>query len=444
MITRVFFISILFLLGIPALSLFLRDMDRPQSRQKIFYSGLAVFSLSLYLHLYLSILTPTGDSAYFASVMTHLTEESFYGFYDRLGITYPPLFNYTFFLFAHLLRYFGIPLDWKYLSFVFCLKLPGMFCEFAMAALLLRQARKTPGGAPRALLLYLILLNPGYLLVTSYISQVDAIYTLFLVLTVCLIMEHRLKLSYFCFAAAILFKFQAVFVTPVLICAIVNQVILHDFSWKRFFSHLTAGLCAIACMAASYLPFVFSFSSGSYSEGGMLHNFTSSVESYGLASQNAYNFWVLVGYNWHDDFERFGPLSCSTWGIFFIILLVLLTFLLFSRNRDDDTAYPQLAALLVSGTFCFSVRMMARYLYPAVVFLVLAYAAFPTRKRLWSAAAFSIAFFLATGFNYLVYPAALSSDRLVLPRVIACYVIACFAWLAFDLWRQNKASPGKE
>lgn len=446
MIFRIFSISIVFLLisfalfccfyEAPFRTKFLK-IPRP-SDHVIFFLEMAIIALSLYLSLFLSILTPRGDSAYFATVIAKLLDEPFSGFYTHSGITYPPLFNYLFYLLGLFLRHFGIPIDCTYRSFVFFIKLPGICCEFLMAALIYQLAKKYTEDTPRIIILFLVLLNPGYLFITCYISQVDALYTFFMLLTLYLIYIRRLRTSYFAFAAAILFKFQAIFITPVLIFAIINQVFLHDFGWKKFFAHLGSGLLAIACMALSYLPFAYDFSFGATSQG-ILENFTSSVASYGYASQNAYNFWTLIGYNWYKANTFLGPFPCNTWGTIFIILLVFLSILLFWKNRHDTSIYPQLAALLVSGTFCFSVKMMARYLYPAIILLIFGYTLKPTLKRLTCAVSFSIAFFLASTFNYMVYPHRLYSRSLVLPYVISFYVLACFFFLVYTIWSEGKS-----
>lgn len=409
------------------------------SAKSAFFLELSILFLSIYLHLYLAVLTPNGDSVYFSNIMTRLTEEPFFGFYERTGITYPPLFNYTFFCLGKLLQLLHIPFNWRFRSFIFCIKLPGILCEFLMALIIYRTARKYLTENKRYLSLFLILVNPGYLMVTSYISQIDALYSFFVLLTLFLIANRHLKTAYFTFAAGILFKFQTLFIGPVLLLAIIEQVILHDFSPRRFFTHLFAGLSAIACMVLSYIPFLYDFHVGLSAQMGLTHNFTSSVEGYGRASTNAYNFWTLLGYNLKYDSEYFGPLPCRVWGIIFIVLLVMLcgVFFFFAVRTDRRhlcrplaaSLYPMFAAFIVSGIFCFSMRMMARYLYPAVVLLIYAYALKPTKKRLFCTLSFSVAFFLNVWCDFMVYPYAEYRKELILPYLISFYMLGCFLGL---------------
>lgn len=435
MITRLFLICTLYLLF--ALLLYRYCHSKRCSEKITFIIELFVLFLSVYLNLFLALLTPTGDSVYFSSVMARLTENGFFGFYDNAGITYPPLFNYLFFLLAKLLTALGVPLKWSYRAFVFGVKLPGIICVFLMAALIFQTARRYLPEKKQVLPLFLILLNPGYMLVTSYICQIDALYSFFSLLTLYLIVNKHLKTAYFAFAAGILFKFQTLFIGPVLVFAIIDQVLLRNFSWKRFFSHLFTGLSAIACMIASYIPFLYDFHSKKSGEQPLLYNFTTSVSGYGRASTNAYNFWTLSGRNLRYDTETFGPLSCSAFGMIFLILLVGACIFFFFRNRRDISIYPLLAAFLVSGIFCFSVRMMARYLYPALALLILSYAMKPSRNRFLCAVSFSAAFLLNVWCDYLVYPYAAYHDRLILPYVISAYMLGCFAWLFYTLFEES-------
>ncbi len=461
MLIRLFLFSLLYL-GC-TLFLYRRCVRSGMPSEKCFYLELCILFLSVYLSLYLSVLTPNGDSVYLITVLKNLTEKPLFGFYDRLGITYPPLFNYLYFFLGKLIELLGIPFDWKYRSFIFCVKLPGILCLFLMAFLVWSEAKKHLPENERVLPLFLTLLNPGYLLVSCYICQVDALYAFFVLLTLCLIVNRCLKAAYFSFAAGILFKFQAVFIAPVLLFAIIDQILLHDFSRKRFFSHLFTGLAAIGCMLLSYLPFICEFRTGTFNQNGFAHNLASSVSGYGRASTNAYNFWTLIGLNLKRDTKMLGPLSCSGWGYLSIVLLVVLCACFFLKAAGirfpspqkkepcgnphanvprgnprmprplSSDLYPLLAAFLVAGVFCFSVRMMSRYLYPAIVLLIYACILRPTKKRLLCTVAFSLAFFCNVWCDYMVYPYSAYHNGLFLPYIFSFYTVLCFLGLTYTI-----------
>lgn len=397
---------------------------------------LVIISISLYGYLYLTIIAPFGDAPDFQKMMEQLLENGFFGMYEHGGITYPPLFQYLFFLLGKVMVLFHVPIDATKPAFSFCVKLPCILCVFLMAYLVYRTVQKYAEGRKRILILFLILWNPGYLFVTGYVCQVDALYVFFLVFTVWLLMEGRLRCSYFIFAMAILCKFQAVFITPVIAFAVMDQVILKDFSGKRFFSHLGAGMAAIGCMVLSYVPFSLRISTGEVTAGGFGSNFTGTIAGFGKASQNAYNFWTLVGYNEIPQTEMFGIFSCRTWGSIFLVLLVLLSVFFYIKGKKDVSMYPMLAALLVSGTFCFAVRMMSRYLYAAPVLLGLGYARKPTGKRLANAVLMSICFYLGTTVEYLVYPWRTYERGMIVPSLLSAFSIFCFCFLVYTIWSE--------
>lgn len=431
---RLLSICLIYLLG--AIFLYSFCGSKTVSVRKTFLLELIILFVSIYLHLFLAILTPNGDSVFLTSLTNRLVEKGFAGFYDNAGITYPPLFNYLFFIIGKVLVMLQVPLSWSYRSFIFAGKLPGICCEFLMALLIYNTAQKYLSETKRVLALYLILLNPGYYLVTSYICQFDALYSFFVLLTIYLITNYRLKIAYFTFAAAILFKFQALFIGPVLVFAIIDQVILQNFSWKRFFTHLATGLSAIACMALSYIPFINPSGTYSTEKQPLIYNFSSSVSGYGRASTNAYNFWTLMGRNLLYDSEKFGPISCLSWGILFIILIVALSIFIFFKGKRCLNLYPMTAALLVAGIYCFSVRMMARYLYPALALIFLGYAMKPSKKRFICSVSFSIAYFINTWADYMLYPYANYNRNLIFPYIASVYMICCFGFLVYTLLKE--------
>lgn len=414
------------------------------TEKHIFLMELFILAISSYLFLCLSILTVHGDSYAFANIIRALVEEPFCNFYANGGINYPPLFNYIYYVVGKIMQLLGVPFSFRSHAFIFGMKVPPIICEFLMAWMLYRQCRRHLRREQTIPVLMLILLNPGYLLVTAYISQVDAIYVFFMLLTLILIQGKKLKLSYFAFAAAIMTKFQAIFITPVIAFAIVQQVFLVDFNWKKFWKHLGSGLCAIACMALSYVPFLYHANDPAGAEVGLTDNFTTSIQSFGYASHNTYNFWCLMGYNYRKETELFGPLSCYHWGILFIILLVLLTIVLFIRRKKDTDALPLLAAFLIAGMYCFSIRMMNRYLYPAIVLLILAMILRPTVQRFICTIYFAIIFFKENMFTYQIYPYERYTSELFLPKLISVAMLLGFGFLLYIILSEGSRDIPKE
>lgn len=408
------------------------------SENTIFLVEVVIFSVSLYLNLTFGISNYSGDSSYFVSVVSRLSGEShpFAGLYANNAIIYPPLFYYLYYPISKIIIGLHIPVSNVSQAFILCIKFPAIVCEFAIAYILYCMAKHTLKKEQAIPVLLLTLLNPAFLFVTAFISQIDAIYVFFVFLTVWLLYHHRLKSAYFAFAAGIMFKFQTIFITPAVFYTIIHDVFMHDFNWKKFWTNLLCGLSAIFLMFVCYLPFVWDRANHAMYEGSVISNFTNSLKSYGFASQNTYNLWTLLGYNFLSQELSFGPLTCHMWGTIFIIVFVLLSMIAFCIYREDNGKLPLLAALLVSGTVCFATKMMPRYLYPAVVLLILGYVIQPTIKRFICAANFTICFFLLTFSDYIIYPRWKFSNELIWPKVVSVYFIACVAFLIYTVFRE--------
>ena len=175
-------------------------------------------------------------------------------------------------------------------------------------------------------------------------------------------------------------------------------------------------------MILSYLPFINSSASQTMYRQPLFNNFTSSIAGYGRASTNAYNLWTLLGRNLRYDSENFGPFSCLTWGIIFIILVAGSCIFFFIK----------------ASCRCFSVRMMARYLYPALALLFLGYAVKPSRNRLLCTIFFTLAFFLNTWGDYMLYPYDVYNDTLLYPYIVSVFMLCIFAFLVCTLILETK------
>ena len=405
-----------------------------------------MFGGIVYICLVLSTYEAIGDSVYVNSIVERLLTQSWVGFYDGHGITYPPLFNYLYYFVGLCCNVFSIPITWQSKLFVLMTKLPNILCLILMTYLVYKSGQKVK-TENQLLLFFMSLYQPGYILAGILVLQFDAIFTFFMLLTVYLLFTDRIKLSYFSFATAIMFKYQALFISPLILWVTIDKVILHNFSWKRFWSHLIAGLSAIACMALSFIPFLYGAKDSGFSVAGdtsVTSNFVANVSGYGRASTNGYNFWTLLGYNMEYDTNMFGPFTCATWGTLFLISLIVLSGVIFFKYKRIKTCYPMIAAFMTSGIFCFENKMMARYLYPTIILLVFAYAIHPTVKRLISSVLFSCAFFINIMYDFFIIPYAKAYDHSrPEPYIFSAFMLICFGYLCYVIISEIKISAVK-
>ena len=303
-----------------------------------------------------------GDMGAFISWMKGLQEDGFSGFYTKHGLAYPPLHIFT----VYILGIFNSALGFADNSMlqILLLKSPALICDVLTAGLIYIIAAKHMSRKAGLAGCFIYLLNPAAIFISSVWGQMDSIYTFFIVLMCYLVTEKKLKAAYFAFAASILFKYQGVIFAPVIICAILDQVILNKCTVKKFFSHLLVGLSAILAMVLLHLPFF----SGTTAEQSISESYGSAFSSYAYCSVNAYNFWAMLGLNWHTQEDTFLSITYNHWGTIAIVSLVIVSIVysLFARKKNITNRYFVIGTFVISTMFIYSVRMHERYLFPAI------------------------------------------------------------------------------
>ena len=303
------------------------------------------------------------------------------GFYGLNAFTdYPPGYMYILYVIGAIRSIFGIA-QASTLSIVLT-KLPAILCDMGIAWLIYKIACNRIKETGAAILAGIYLITPAILLDSAIWGQVDSVFTLCIVLMCYLITEKKLIPSYFVFAIGILIKPQSLIFTPVLIFGIVDQIFIQSYQedersvfYKKFWTNLGCGILAILMIGLLMLPFGFQDAFAQY---------TDTISSYPYASVNAYNFWTMLGKNWAAQTDKLFGIPYQVWGSFSIIVTVLFVGIIHFKGKDVRSKYYFSAAMLLTGVFTLSVRMHERYIYPAIILLLLAYAARP-RKKLFMA-----------------------------------------------------------
>ncbi len=242
-------------------------------------------------------------------------------------------------------------------ALVAALKLPALIFEMALISLVFYIAYQQAGTGWAALAAVLLSFNPGWMAVTAWWGQTDSIFVFFLLLTAYLLTRNRPRWAWVAYSLAWLTKFQSIIVFPLLLA----------LSVRRYgFRKTVEGLAIFALIVGVVtLPFFLS------AHFDALIPYLN-VDRFPQTSVNAFNFWYwLIGGWLPDDLPLLGSITFYQIGIGLLgiatALLCLRAWLV--RDRDDD--------LLLWATACFSffilpTQIHERYLYPAVVFLVLA------------------------------------------------------------------------
>ncbi len=397
-----------------------------------------MFGGIIYMCLVLSTYEAIGDSVWMEDNTTKLLSQGFWGFYDNRGIIYPPLYNYLYYIVGTIDNMLMIPIDWTSKLFILSGKIPNLTALLLMTFFIYKTGEKVK-KENQLLLFFMSLYQPGYLLAGVLVLQFDPLYTSFAILTLLLLYKGKLKWAYFAFAAGLMFKYQILFISPIILWVTIDKVILKNFTLKNFNAHLIAGVCAIGFILLAHLPFFYSLKNGFTADSTLTSNFEKSVVGFQRASTNGYNFWTLLGYNMESADSMWGPFTCATWGHIFLLMLIIISGILYFKYKGIRECFPMIAAFMTSGIFCFENKMMARYLYPTIILLVFAYAIHPTMKRLIASVLFSCAFFINIMYDFFIIPYAKAYDHSrPEPYIFSAFMLFFFGYLCYVIISEIK------
>lgn len=304
------------------------------------------------------------DMGCFFSWSRHIYSGGIKNFYSGdFFADYPPGYLYILYVIGWLRSILGLTQQ-DGLS-LFLIKLPAMSCDIIAGYMIYRSIRGKMAFSGVLFCMAVYLFLPAVYINSAVWGQVDAVYTLMLLLFLWGIVNDKLPLSYAAFGAGILIKPQMLFFAPILILAIIDKVILKNFSWKRFFTQLFCGIAAILGMLLLAMPFGLDL---------VLSRYMETLSSYPYATINAYNFWCMLGFNWSSQDKPFLFLSIAQWGTIFIVLACLCIVIIWLRTKKRDASlYYFLSGSLMLFLFTFSTHMHERYLFPAAVLYLLAF-----------------------------------------------------------------------
>lgn len=349
-------------------------------------------------------------------------------FYVKGSSDYPPFFIYILYVIGKIVElpgmnaYFGL-----------LVKLPSILADAATAYLVYRLAAKHLPYGIGLLAAAFYLFNPAIFINSTFWGQVDSFFTLLLVSALLLLLGGRMNSSAAVFAAAVLMKPQGIIFLPVLLFELVRLR-----SVKRF---ITAAAAAIGTGLAIILPF-----SLHQEPMWIVRLYTGTVGEYPYASVNAFNLFSLLGANFKSDESTLLLFSYHTWGMVFIVLVTLFSWLIYLRGRSVQWAFAA-ALLQIAGVFTLSSSMHERYLFPAAALCLFAWVQLRDKRLLYLAAGFSLTILINTysilygDFN--MSGGASNDFTLMFTSMLNVVLFVCLAKLLWDLGRTKKPQPAQ-
>ncbi|HSV50354.1 MAG TPA: glycosyltransferase 87 family protein [Candidatus Acidoferrales bacterium] len=331
-------------------------------------------------------------------------------------IDYPPFNVYLFYAFGSLGRAFSS------VDMSFFVKLAPTIFDVATSAVIFVFLRKHLTYKQALITTALYAFNPAIIFNVAVWGQFDAIYTFFLFLSMLLALKRKPELSAVVFGIAILTKPQSIALLP-----LIAVLIFKKDGVKRL-------LTSIAAFAATIFVVILPF------EWSNPVTFLSDIYfgaygNYQYTSINAFNFWGLFGL-WIPD----GNLSIVGWALFgsFAAFAMIVLYKRYHVAGDNLAIFA--AFMLLFAFFMLPTRIHERYLFPAIVMLVLL-VPFSKKMRLFYAGLTTTLFInQAYVLYYLNNNTFIPSGDLVVLAVSAINLIL-FIYASFILWAELKGRP---
>jgi dolichyl-phosphate-mannose-protein mannosyltransferase len=370
-------------------------------------------------------------------------------------------------------------------------KLPSVLADVAAIYVLYRVARSRDNHRSALLLAALYAAHPLTYVAGAAWGQVDSLLTLLLVLTVLMAIKGQWIAALPIYVLAVLVKPQALMFGPIGLAALIMDLAMHKDKQRRISALWGAGISALVALVV-VLPFVTAMEQPL---AWLIKLYSGTMTYYGQATVNATNLYFLFGLNWVPVGDSTGwllrlagalavlmpvavyvlrarpgrrqllwvsplaalsiavaaiPMSMSLMGTLLMVAVFYLVCVQFMARRDIGWL-PFFGATMLIAFCSLGTMMHERYVFPAILLLLLAYVCFRDRRILGLMLLVSVAAFLNVGIvldrairiggpaGHLTAPyfniageapwvEYLAAVLLVLSGVYALYLGCVFAW----------------
>lgn len=238
--------------------------------------------------------------------------------------------------------------------FYILLKLPAILADLIIGIFVYQETKKIASPKIALLTLLFVIFNPVVIFNSSVWGQIDSILTLLMLVTIMALKKSNLLVSSAFFGLALLVKPQALALTPLLAFFLIN-----NFSLTNLFKLAVPGSLVIFILTFPFFP--------NQTLINLFQHVANTAAEYPYTSLNAYNFWGIIGF-WISDQTIWNILSFQHWGyILFAIYWITMGYFYFKKK----ISLYALATLATLGFFFLPTKVHERYLYPAIIFLIL-------------------------------------------------------------------------
>lgn len=274
---------------------------------------------------------------------------------DSLFLDYPPGYLYILTALDGLRSALGIGSDTA--LYTLMVKLPSILADLGCGGMLYALAATRTGRRLALFFMTVYLFCPAVWINSAVWGQADGFCLLIVLLSLWLLLREKYPLGGLVYGFALLLKPQMLLLAP---------VFLFFVGKKRCWRALWQGMgCAVLSLLLLSAPFTRNFDYRT-----LLGQYLETMGSYPYFSLNACNLYTLLGMNWTalSTLPAWGQ-TVLTYGP--MVLLAVGGWWIYRRAQQEGALFA-VGALILAGFYQFTVMMHERYLFPALLLLLLA------------------------------------------------------------------------
>ena len=409
-------------------------------------AGMMAAALLLRIVLAAKIPGYNTDINCFTSWSRHMASVGPVNFYNTgVWCDYPPLYMWMLAPIGALQSLLGLAT--RSGAHLILLKLWPIVFDLLCAWLIWRKAQPKLGGRAALLLATFFALNPAVFTDSAAWGQIDSIFTLLVALCALEASEGKYIPSLLCFALAMLVKPQALLFAPLGLFAI---IVYHIRERK---SPVKAIIGTAAALGILYLMALISAFDPAE---GFLYNlvhpvlwmkdlYSGTMQGYSHVTVNTLNLYYLFDLNWADTSAHAGA-TVFAWICFALSYVYCMALCAISKNRRH---LPLLGGMLIVLICTFGPMIHERYVFPAILLLILGYIYARDKRILISLTILSATLFLNEilvlqgGMTEANYGHLQTSEDWINYIVSAVNVLNALllSWTAFDICALGREYP---
>lgn len=359
-----------------------------------------------------------GDINLFKTWGSLINESGYSKVYDSgIFLDYPPGYLYVLGWLDQLKSLFGLTQESQMYTLI--IKLPAIIADVICGYVVYRIGRKLTNNAEALFASAAFLFCPAVLINSTVWGQIDSFCLLILLASIWLLQSGRVVPAAVLYGLAVICKPQMLIFAPLYLFYTV---------YRKNYKGLVLGvLAALLTILAVATPFVKNFN-----YLWLIGKYRETMDYYSYYTINAYNIWGVLGKNWIALPKNGFILTCVTW--FGPLLATALCGFVMYKGKDKKGILFCAPAVLMSTVYIFSVKMHERYLFTALLFILLTYFFTQNRRFLYIFGGLSAVHFINVAYVLYLNNTYVSPTSIQILALSAAHILL-YVWLIIEVMK---------